>query len=773
MASVTGFLLTRHWRDGPDGVELVFWAHSTAGPLRLVFTGQRAVCFTPADTVLDPADLPGLRLERKRLRLNTLDGRPVDGLYFPHQRDMRRLRAHAKEVGIPLYESDLKPHDRFLMERFIMAPLEVVGEAVERPGYLEFHNPRVRRGACDLRLSYVSLDIETDGIDGEILSIALCNKDVEMICMQGEAAHWESDLPIRWFGDEAALLAGFLEAFQALDPDLLLGWNLINFDLDYLQRRCRLHRVPFAFGRGGDNAAVLPPQRGGQTRFPSLPGRVALDGIDTLRAAFWSFESFELGFVAERLLGRKKLIEEPTGKIEEIRRLFREDRPALAAYNLEDCRLVEAIFEKAVLIDFAVQREVMTGLPLGRQGGSVAAFDNLYLPRLHRAGAVAPDVGASQATESSPGGYVMDSQPGIYDNVLVLDFKSLYPSIIRTFRIDPLGLACPGEDPVPGFLGAGFARDGAILPAIITELWGKRDVAKREGNRALIQAIKIIMNSFYGVLGSSGCRFFDPRLASSITRRGHEIIQRSRDHIEAQGYRVIYGDTDSVFVLLGPDYTPSDARQVGETLAASLNRWWQETIAREFRLESFLEIEFETHFLRFLMPTIRGAKTGCKKRYAGTVRNAKGELEVVFKGLESVRSDWTPLAQSFQRELYRRVFFREPWEGFVRETVSQLTSGALDDQLVYRKRLRQPLEAYRRNVPPHVQAARKLANPGRMIRYLITVNGPEPVSARTSPIDYQHYLDRQLAPVADGILHFLGDSFGRLTTTQLELFASE
>jgi DNA polymerase-2 len=123
--------------------------------------------------------------------------------------------------------------------------------------------------------------------------------------------------------------------------------------------------------------------------------------------------------------------------------------------------------------------------------------------------------------------------------------------------------------------------------------------------------------------------------------------------------------------------------------------------------------------------------------------------------------------------LYRRVFFREPWEGFVRETVAQLKSGALDDQLVYRKRLRQPLDAYRRNVPPHVQAARKLENPGRVIRYLITVNGPEPVSARTSPIDYQHYLDRQLAPVADGILHFLGDSFARLTATQLELFAPE
>ena len=145
MASVTGFLLTRHWRDGPDGVELVFWAHSSAAPLRLVFRGQPPVCFTPADAALDPADLPGLRLERKCLRLHALDGRPVDGLYLRHQRDLGRLRAHAAEVGIPLYESDIKPHDRFLMERFITAPLEVAGAAVGRGGYLEFHNPGCAR----------------------------------------------------------------------------------------------------------------------------------------------------------------------------------------------------------------------------------------------------------------------------------------------------------------------------------------------------------------------------------------------------------------------------------------------------------------------------------------------------------------------------------------------------------------------------------------------------------------------------------------------------
>lgn len=768
MSAIQGFLLTRHWRDNRE-LELVFWACSPMGPLRLVFPRQHAVCFAARDTNLQSANTSSIK-QRKQLDLQAFDGAELDALYFHRQRDLQHFREQMFRQNIRLYESDVKPHDRFLMERFITAPFEALGEPVQKPGYLELVNPRLRPTDFEPQLSYLSLDIETDGIDGEILSIAVSNQAQEQVLMQGLAADWSTDLPVRWYPDEHALLQGFFQLFRELDPDLILGWNLINFDLDYIERRSRRYRMPFALSRGGENAAILQPRQPGQTRIASIPGRVALDGIDNLRSAFWKFDSFELGFVAHQLLDRKKLIENSDNKISEIKRLYREDRPALAAYNLEDCRLVDSIFEHTDLINFAMQRTRMTGLSLGRLGGSVAAFDNLYLPRLHRAGAVAYDVGAIRHNEHSPGGYVMTSQPGLYDNVLVLDFKSLYPSIIRTFQVDPLGLARPGEDPVPGFLNATFSRNESILPRIITELWQQRDEAKRQNNKPLSQAVKIIMNSFYGVLGSNGCRFYDPRLASSITRRGHAIIQRSRDYIEREGHRVIYGDTDSVFVLLGPGYNEDRARERGGELAQALNRWWTDKIRHDFDLASYLEIEFETHFIRFLMPKIRGADTGSKKRYAGYVRDAKGDFDLVFKGLESVRSDWTPLAQAFQRELYRRVFFEEPWEQFVADTVEQVISGRLDEQLVYRKRLRQPLDAYRRNVPPHVQAARKMDNPGRWISYVVTLNGPEPISNRLSPLDYEHYLDRQLKPVAVGILQFIGGSFDRFCANQMELF---
>ncbi len=280
MQTLSGFLLTRQWRDSAQGVELIFWAHSPEAPLRLVFHDQRAVCFIASETALDPQGLPGLIFERKTLALRGLDGGKVDGLYFRHQRDLQRLREHTNQSDIPLYESDIKPHDRFLMERFITAPLEVRGKPAQKQGYLEFVNPSVRPAVFEPDLSYVSLDIETDGSDGEIISMAISNPVHEVIFMQGAAAEWETEAPIRWFDNEQRLLEAFLDVFKTLDPDLILGWNLINFDLDYIERRCRHYRLPFAMGRGSDKASILQPQQSGQARIASLPGRVALDGID-------------------------------------------------------------------------------------------------------------------------------------------------------------------------------------------------------------------------------------------------------------------------------------------------------------------------------------------------------------------------------------------------------------------------------------------------------------------------------------------------------------
>ncbi|WP_420477058.1 DNA polymerase II [Noviherbaspirillum sp. ST9] len=777
-----GFLLTRHWRDTPAGTEVEFWLATDDGPRRIRLAPQTSVAFIPAAQRVQAEE--ALRGERGRelrpLALADFQRRPVMGLYCRQYRHLLKLEKRLREQGVDVYEADVRPPERYLMERFITAPVafsglpDPAGETTLLDGQMkpvQGYRPRLR---------LVSLDIETSA-RAELYSIALEGCGQRQVYMLGppNGGAEALDFDLEYCESRAQLLERLNAWLAQHDPDAIIGWNLVQFDLRVLQRHAERYGVPLRFGRDG-SAMEWREHRTGQHFFAGAAGRLIIDGIEALKSATWNFPSFSLEQVSQTLLGEGKSIDNPYDRMAEIQRRFDEDKPALARYNLKDCELVTRIFEKTSLMEFLLERASVTGLAADRSGGSVAAFEHLYMPMMHRQGYVAPNIGDVEG-EGSPGGFVMDSRSGLYDSVVVLDYKSLYPSIIRTFLIDPVGLVEGIGDPaasVPGFRGARFSRNKHCLPQIVTQVWQGREAAKREGNQPLSQALKIIMNAFYGVLGTSACRFFDPRLASSITMRGHEIMRRTRELIEAKGYDVIYGDTDSTFVWLKHAHTEEQARDIGETLVRHVNQWWQRHLREEFGLESALELEFDTHYQRFLMPTIRGSDEGSKKRYAGLV--AGGEL--VFKGLESVRTDWTPLAQRFQQELYRRVFTGEAYRDYVRDYVSSTRSGAFDELLVYRKRLRRPLEEYERNVPPHVRAARiadeynrEQGRPlqyqnGGWIRYVMTLSGPEPLETQRSPIDYEHYIERQLQPVAEGILPFIGDDFSVLISRQQVLF---
>ena len=783
-----GFLLTRHWRDTAAGIEVEFWLATEAGPRRLRLAPQSAVAFIPAaQRAQAETVLRGERdCELRALALSDFQRRPVLGLYCRQYRRLLKLEKRLRDLGVDVYEADVRPPERYLMERFITAPVRFGGRPDPADGAL-LHDGQMKP-APDYRprLRPVSLDIETSA-QGELFSVALEGCGQRQVFMlgapNGDAA--SLDFELEYCDSPAQILQRLNRWLERHDPDAIIGWNLVQFDLRVLHEHAERCGVPLRFGRDGSELEWREHNRH-QHFFAGAAGRLIVDGIEALRGATWNFSSFSLEHVAQTLLGEGKDVDNPYDRMAEIERRFAEDKPALARYNLKDCELVTRIFEKTDLMRFLLERASVTGLPADRSGGSVAAFEHLYMPLMHRQGYVAPNLG-DVVGENSPGGYVMDSRSGLYESVLVLDYKSLYPSIIRSFLIDPVGLVegCGNADEaasVPGFRGARFSRDRHCLPAIVAQVWQGREAAKRAGNQPLSQALKIIMNAFYGVLGSFGCRFFDPRLASSITLRGQEIMHRTRALIEAQGYPVIYGDTDSTFVWLKRAHTEAEAAEVGRALVEHVNRWWERHLRKEFGLESTLELEVDTHYRRFLMPTIRGSEEGSKKRYAGLVVDANGGEEVVFKGMESARTDWTPLAQQFQQELYRRIFKGEPYHDYVRDYAERTAAGELDELLVYRKRLRRPLSDYRRNVPPHVRAAR-LADEynrtcgrplqyqnGGWIRYVITVAGPEPMETRRAPVDYEHYLTRQLQPVADAILPFLGDDFSSLTSRQKLLF---
>ncbi len=790
-----GFILTRHRRESMGRVYLEYWLVTPEGPVKLITPAQREVFFIRQEDrnlVEQSLKHARVRYEYKDLALRDFDQAPVAALYFHTGKDYYDAKRALAASAITKYEDDVRLTERFLMERFIYGNTQFSGMSISssnrQPPSSNNNNPislqvtKLKPVSGHTIPDFRSLSVDLECSDkGALYSIGMTSKDFQRVIMIGEQQ--EGPNWIQWVPNEKALLFAFIASVNEFDPDIFIGWNVINFDFRLLIKRAKLQGISLSLGRGHQLIQWRNRSNEVNQGFVTIPGRLVIDGIDALKSATYYFESFSLEFVSQQLLGKGKKTEDVDNRMQAINHDFKYNKVKLAEYNLQDCQLVLEIFDQTNLLAFLALRSQLTGLELDRQGGSVAAFLNLYLPKLHRAGYVSPNRPENGGL-ASPGGYVMRSKPGLYQHVLVLDFKSLYPSIIRTFKIDPLGLIeglKQQDDPIPGYKGACFSRDQHFLPDIITTLWKQRDEAKKTKDAARSQAIKILMNSFYGVLGSGGCPFYDPRLASSITLRGHEIMKATAQWITEAGYEVIYGDTDSTFVWLDGHYSDEDALEIGKSLQEMINQRWHQIIADEYKLDCALEIEFETHFKRFLMPTIRGSEMGSKKRYAGLKTTTNGE-ELVFKGLETVRSDWTALAKTFQTKLYSMVFSDQDVGEYIRSIISDTRSGHYDQGLVYKKRLRRPLDQYVKNVPPHVKAARLAdqinESEGKTLRYqrkgviayVMTRSGPEPLEYLSSPIDYDHYIEKQIRPIAEGILPFIDCSYEEIASPQMSLF---
>ena len=474
-----GFLLTQEWQDTPGGCVGTFWGCGPDGPFELRVP-LRPVCFVPRGTVL-PEGAP--IAERRALNLQSFDRHPVDALYFSRQRDLRTLRDSLHAAGIPVYEGDLAPTERHLMERFVHGSCEYDGVLRrDGTGITTCVNPRLRRGEFVPRLSLMSFDIET-GSAHQLYAIGYHFTDgdreerqVFMACTGRRRA----DPPVTFCGDTAGALKAFFAAILRLDPDVLAGWNILDFDLPFLQESCDQNGLALALGRRGLPARLNLNENAGHWHVLA-PGRVIVDGIPALRGSFVHFESYSLDAVARTLLGQGKAIDFAGRDTQgEIDRLFREDKTALARYNLRDAELVTGIFAKTGLIDLLVGRSRISGLLMERLGRSVAAFDHFYLPRLHRKGFVAPDRDRAEAPEAQSGGLVLPSQAGLHMHVAAFDFRSLYPSIIRTFHICPYAGVMAGDHPLRTPTGACFSETEHILPDYVAELMAVRARAQTE-----------------------------------------------------------------------------------------------------------------------------------------------------------------------------------------------------------------------------------------------------------------------------------------------------
>ncbi|HEX7114743.1 MAG TPA: DNA polymerase II [Steroidobacter sp.] len=706
----------------------------------------------------------------------TFDGAPVCKVEVETPPDVPPLRDRLHASGIDTFEADVRFAIRYLIERGIKGGCEIEGPADPGTGVtLVFDNPQLRPASVSVQPSVLSFDIETDARGERLLAISMYGPGIdEVLIVDG------SDRPMPEHAtrcrDEYAALSAFCDRIRRLDPDVLTGWNTIDFDFTVLARIAQRLNHPFNIGR--DTGAIRIRKAEGYfgSGQASIPGRLALDGIDLLRGAFIRLEDYSLDAVAREILGEGKAVKgDARDRMREIVHNYRHDLPAFALYARTDARLAYQIVERLNLIELAFARSQLTGMTPDRVAASIASFDFLYLCELERKRIVAPTVRSddSRVHVAQQGGYVLEPITGLHRNVWVFDFKSLYPSIIRTFNIDPLSYVerpKPADDVIETPGGA-FRRDPAILPRMLDDLFPRREAARKAGDKVASHAIKILMNSFYGVLGTPACRFYNPAIANAITGTGRELLLWSKAWFESAGYTVLYGDTDSLFVHSACE-DPEQAAQIGRELAQKLTRDIAHYIEERWAVTSRLELKFEKLYLRLFLPQARHSTRGASKRYAGLLYGSDGTVE--FVGMEVVRRDWTALAKQVQKELYQRLFTDQAVDLYLAEVVRQVRSGELDDALVYRKSLRKDAEEYTATTPPHVAAARKSSQlPGRLVSYVVTTAGPEPIDNVRHPIDREHYVVKQIKPVAEPVLAVLGLDFERVIgdRRQMDLYS--
>ncbi|HLC54680.1 MAG TPA: DNA polymerase II [Candidatus Nanoarchaeia archaeon] len=720
----------------------------------------------------------------EKTKLATFDKQEVVKVSHSSYIELIKLVSFLHEKKINTYEADLKPHTRFLVDNDFKGTISITGdyEKAERLDRI-YRQPELKPSEGKIKLRTLSLDIESDKKLDRLFCIGLYSEKYRQafIVSKKKLAHATS------CADEAECLRKVRDKIIEIDPDIITGWNLPDFDFPYLKKKYAEHEMPFDIGR--DNSQIK--MRQGADFFKkstvTIAGRQVLDGLSMIKDPFIkeaptikniNIESWTLEDVSQAILGEGKLIS-GSNRHEQIESWFNGgNHQELVDYNLQDCKLAYDLLQKTKTLELAMERSELTGITLDKITGSVVAFDSLYIREATKRGLVSPTTRYSHKEESIKGGYVMDSNPGIYHNVLVLDFKSLYPSLIRTYNIDPASyLKNPAkEKTVKAPNGAHFRNEDGILPSIIAKLHEAREKAKKENREFASYAIKIIMNSFFGVLANANCRYFSLDVANAITHFAQATIKLTAQKVHEKGYEVIYSDTDSVFINTKLE-NKDKARKVGEELTEYINKFYTGYIKETYKRHSFLEIELKRHYLSFMIPPLRatekGSKKGSKKRYAGLIEE-KGKEQLEIVGLEAIRGDWTDAAQEFQKQLLFNIFHRKEFVKFIKEFVSDLKAGRMDKKLVYRKSIRKSLEEYTKTTPPHVKAARKLDKlEGSIIEYYITEDGPEPLQKLKHKIDYEHYINKQIAPIANTLLFFFHRNFEDILkeSKQTRLFA--
>lgn len=677
------------------------------------------------------------------------------------------VKEQLKEKEFSRYEADLVEESRILINKQI--PIQFADN-------LTIENSSKSSDLTSMpNLKYICLDIETIGdIDNlEIIMLSTYSpfdKNMSKVYVNLDKLPKKyqdinkiekfEDFETIYIKDEKELLEKFKEDLIKFEPQIITGWNVIDFDFKVIRDRFRAHSIEFKLSKyDGDNKLRINKDFF-QDSTLLIPGVLVFDCIQLLKSNFIIFDDYKLNTVAKEVLGDTKIDiqeEDESGfddKVQEITNLLKTNLRKLIEYNFKDSLLVSQIIGKLSLLELMYARSIVTETPLLRVKSPIATLDIMYLKKLHQRGIVAESNFNFSQSGQIEGAFVFEPTQGFYEDIFVLDFKSLYPSIIMTFNIDPYTYSDKGEIEAPN--GAKFTSKLGILPELILTLYKERDEAKKTKDDIKSYALKTTMNSFYGAMASPKSRFHNREVGGAITAFGRFIIQKAIKFVEDIGHKVIYSDTDSIFVKIKDLEGKSldNKKKLGFELEEELNLYFKGWVESEFKQKSYLQIEMEKIYSQFFIAS--------KKRYVGYDEMSK---KTQFVGMEAIRGDWTDLARSFQVNLVNLIFKdakKEEISKFILTEIDMLKSGKKDELLIYKKKITKPLHEYTKMTPPHVKAAREIKDfSGRVVKYVMTSQGPKHISLIRDKVeyDYNHYIEKQLKGVADDLLESLGIDF--------------
>lgn len=718
------------------------------------------------------------------------------------------------EVTEDVYEADILFKYRFMadFDIFGMKWIKVTGKPnktntvkVDQTIAAEQIEPLDLIDNVDFR--YISVDIEisteTGYPDQEIDKIAIIslsfypayrgNNTLVLVAKNGKKVSND----VRTFNSENEMLQEFLKIIDDYDPDVLVGYNINNFDLPYISSRLKKNRLNRAIGRCTTKPLIV--QKIGENRFRnSIVGRIIADPYAMIREMvkrgfFVGLKRFGLGDVSKFFLSEEK-IDVSHSEISKYWNGNEQEFRKLIDYARKDSELALKLLIEKRFLEKYIGVSLVSGLLLqdSLDTGESSKVENLLLRELNKREFVMPCKPThaemrkrenERLKKELKGAFVLEPKIGLYDKCVVyLDFTSMYPSIYIGFNICPTTLVTgtTNQETVKTISGTEFISPKirvGVIPKIVRFLMEERVKVKtlmiketdRNKLRALDvkqEALKRISNAFYGYTGYIKARLYALDIANAITATGRNFIQTTTEIISKQTkYPVIYGDTDSIMVKT--DTTDLDtAIEIGREIESIVNQ----------NFKGMLKLKIETVFRSLLILA--------KKRYAGWSfdKTEEGWREsVVMKGIETVRRDWCELTSKtlfnvleiLLKEQNSQKAFR-----YVKDILTKLERNEVSiEDLVILKSISKPLEQYK-GIQPHVELLKKMKKRspdspgvGDRIGYVIVkglqmtsqrAEDPEYVKTHNLKIDSKYYIESQLLPPLERVFDAIGISKSEL-----------